>query len=80
MPGVTVAVSERCVGCGACTEDLCFIGAIRLEEGQAVIDDTCKDCCRCVDVCCQGAITLSIESQRFVDDAIAHIATLVELD
>jgi hypothetical protein len=32
-----------------------------------------------VDVCPQGAINLSVENQQFVDDAIAHISTLVEL-
>jgi ferredoxin len=80
MPGVTVTVNDQCVGCGVCTEDVCFMDAIRLEEGQAVIDDTCKGCGRCVDICPQGAIDLSVENEHFVDDAIAHISTLVELD
>jgi heterodisulfide reductase subunit A-like polyferredoxin len=79
MPGVAVSVSDKCVGCGTCIEDVCFMDAIHLEEGQAVIDDTCKGCGRCVDICPQGAIKLSIGGQRFLEDAIAHIDSLVEL-
>jgi ferredoxin len=80
MPGVAVAVNDLCVGCGACTEGVCFADAIRLENGQAVIGDACRGCGRCVDLCPQGAIDLSIVDRRFVDHAIAHITTLVDLD
>jgi ferredoxin len=80
MPGVTLTVSDRCVGCGTCTEGICFVDAIRLEDGRAVIDEACRGCGRCVDVCPQGAIELSIEDGRFVDQAIAHIATLVDVE
>jgi ferredoxin len=80
LPGVTVTVSDRCVGCGTCTEGVCFVGAIRLENGQAVIDGSCRGCGRCVDVCPQGAIDLVIEDGRFVDRTIAHIATLVDVE
>lgn len=80
MPGVTVTVNEHCTGCGSCTEGVCFVDAIRLEEGRAVIDSACKGCGRCVDACPQGAIDLSIQSEQSVRDTIAHIDTLVELD
>jgi ferredoxin len=80
MPGVTVRVNGQCVGCGICTEGVCFADAIRLENGRAVIDLACRGCGRCVDVCPQGAIDLSIEDGRCVDHAIAHIADLVDLD
>ena len=80
MPGVTVTVNDGCVGCGICTEGICFVDAIRLESNRAVISEACRGCGRCVDVCPQGAIDLSIEDSRFVDQAIAHIGTLVDLD
>jgi ferredoxin len=80
MPGVKVSVNGRCVGCGACTKGVCFVDGIQLEDGRAVIGDACKACGRCIDVCPQGAIDLSIEDGRFVDDAVAHIAALVDLD
>ncbi len=80
MPGVTVRVDDRCVGCGICTEGVCFADAIQLEDGRAVIDDACRGCGRCVEVCPQGAIELSIDDGRFIDQAIAHIDTLVDLE
>jgi hypothetical protein len=38
MPGVTVEVTARCVGCGTCTEGVCFVDAIGLEDGRAAIE------------------------------------------
>ena len=79
MPGVTVKVNDRCVGCGACAEDVCFVAAIQMEGGRAVISDACRGCGRCVEVCPQEAIELSVDDVRFIDQAIAHIDTLVDL-
>jgi len=80
MPGVRVRVNDQCVGCGACTEGVCFVDAIRLEDGRAVIGDGCRGCGRCVDVCPQGAIELTIEGGQVVDQVIAHVEALVDLD
>jgi hypothetical protein len=80
MPGVEVSVTDRCVGCGACVDGVCFADAIRLADDRAVIGDACRGCGRCVDVCPEGAIELSIKDGHVVDQAIAHIATLVDLD
>jgi len=79
MPGVTVTVSDRCVGCGTCTRDVCFVGAIRLIGDRAVIGDDCRGCGRCVEVCPEGAIELSISRTGFVEEAIARITSLVDL-
>lgn len=80
MPGVTVSANGRCVGCGTCTEGICFADAIQLENGRAVISDACRGCGRCVELCPQGAIELSIEDRRLVDNAIVHLDSLVDLD
>jgi ferredoxin len=32
MPGVIVAASDRCVDCGTCTEDVCFVDDDRFVE------------------------------------------------
>ena len=79
MPGVTVTVSDRCVGCGTCTRDVCFVGAIRLIGDRAVIGDDCRGCGRCVEACPEGAIELSISRTGFVEEAIARIIPLVDL-
>ncbi|OQY25694.1 MAG: 4Fe-4S ferredoxin [Anaerolineaceae bacterium 4572_32.1] len=79
MPGVTVTVTERCVGCGTCTQGICFVDAIHLLSGQAVISDACRGCGRCVDVCPQKAIELVITDARFVEASINQLEPLVDL-
>jgi ferredoxin len=79
MPGVTVAVSDRCVGCGTCTEGVCFADAIYVVDNRAVISDACRGCGRCVEVCPQGAIEISIEYSQFVGESIARISPLVDV-
>ena len=70
---------DKCVGCGACTQDVCFVDAIRLVDGHAVIDDACRGCGRCVDVCPEEAIEMSIEYGDFVERSIDRIAPLVDV-
>ena len=79
MPGVTVAVGDRCVGCGTCTQGVCFVDAIQVVDQRAVISDDCRGCGRCVSVCPQAAIDLSVEYGRFVEESIARIAPLVNV-
>jgi ferredoxin len=79
MPGVTVAVSDRCVGCGTCTGGVCFADAIHLVDSRAVISDACRGCGRCVEVCPHGAIEISIEYSQFVEESIARISPLVDV-
>lgn len=79
MDGVRVEVTGQCVGCGLCTEDICFVDAIRLENDRAVISDACRGCGRCVEVCPQNAITISLEDQAFVEHTVSHLSQLVDL-
>jgi ferredoxin len=79
MPGVSVTVSDRCIGCGTCTQDVCFVDAIHLVDDHAVISEACRGCGRCVDVCPQAAIDLSIEYSRCVEKSIARISPLVDV-
>ena len=48
---------EQCVGCGLCVR-ACAAGALRLEGGKAVLDESaCALCSLCIDACPTGAIT-----------------------
>ena len=48
---------EKCVGCGACTEN-CPAGAISEADGKCVIDAaTCVDCGACAGGCPTEAIS-----------------------
>lgn len=42
--------AEKCIGCGIC-EANCAFGAITVEDGIAVVGDTCTLCGSCVDTC-----------------------------
>jgi ferredoxin len=79
MPGVTLAVSSRCVGCGTCTQGICFVNAISLNGDRADIGEACRGCGRCVEVCPQGAIELSVEHGQFVQASVKRISPLVNL-
>ncbi|MBW1710912.1 MAG: 4Fe-4S dicluster domain-containing protein [Deltaproteobacteria bacterium] len=79
MPGVSVAVTDKCVGCGACTDGICFVNAIRLEDSRAVKTDACRGCGRCVDVCPNGAIELKIENLNYIENSIKRISRVVDV-
>lgn len=79
MPGVTVSVTDRCTGCSTCTETVCFVDAIHLVDGHAVIGDACRGCGRCVMICPQDAIEITIDNARFVENSIDRITTLVDV-
>jgi ferredoxin len=50
-----------------------------LLNGRAVVDDACRGCGRCVEVCPQGAIELSIAPGHPIEEAVRRIAPLVDL-
>jgi NAD-dependent dihydropyrimidine dehydrogenase PreA subunit len=79
MPGVKVTVTDRCVGCGTCTQGICFVDAIRVVNNRAVKSDECRGCGRCVDVCPQKAIELSIDNDKFMQEAVERISSSVDV-
>ncbi len=80
MPGVKVRVNiDKCIGCGTCTRGICFVEAIHLSNNRAVISEECRGCGRCVDVCLQKAINLTIDDAQFVKKSIERIEKLVDV-
>lgn len=79
MHGVTVRVTDRCVGCGTCVSGTCFVNAIALVDGRAVISDACRACGRCVEVCPAGAIEISIEDPSFIEKTLEKIGSIVDV-
>jgi len=79
MPGVTVKVTDRCEGCGRCTQNICFTEAINLMDSRAVINDRCRGCGRCISVCPNDAIEIAIEVPQEVEKAIQRLTSLVDV-
>jgi hypothetical protein len=73
MPSVVVEVTEDCVGCCLCAEDVCFVDAIRMQDDLAVIGDACRGCGRCVEMCPAEAIELSFDEDSFVHESIGRL-------
>lgn len=78
MPGVEITVTEKCKGCGKCKND-CFVQAIEIQDGHAIISDDCKGCGRCVDLCPQNAIEISIADKLFLKKTIERIESSVDV-
>ena len=79
MPGISLHVTEDCVGCKTCTQDVCFVDAICIEGGRARIGPECRGCGRCVTVCPSQAIELRIDDATFIDTTIRRISNAVDL-
>jgi MinD superfamily P-loop ATPase len=79
MPYVNVQVTEDCIGCGACLDDVCFIDAISLVDGKAVISEDCRGCGHCAEVCPEDAIHVIIEREDYIDNAIQRLSQAVDV-
>lgn len=79
LPGVHVQVGVNCLGCGDCIDGVCFVDAIHLIDGRAVISSQCRGCGRCVEICPNEAIELTISQGDYADTTIHRISQLVDL-
>lgn len=78
VKGLSIEVTEECVGCGTCVKS-CFMEAIQVRAGQAVIDDYCRVCGRCAGACPHNAIKLKLDNRNAVDDVVNRILAKVDL-
>ncbi|MFO8018909.1 MAG: 4Fe-4S binding protein [Promethearchaeia archaeon] len=78
MSGVRVRVTNKCVGCGTCSE-VCFVNAIKIKKNKAIITEGCRGCGRCVEICPQRAIQLSISNTDYFNSTVNEIDELVNL-
>jgi Pyruvate/2-oxoacid:ferredoxin oxidoreductase delta subunit len=79
MPGVQVTVNDLCIGCEDCTQGICFVDSIYIDNGRAVIGEECRGCGRCVDICPIEAIEIRIDDPSFVNDTIEKLSPLVNI-
>lgn len=79
MPGVIVAVTDKCNGCGVCLKTKCFADAIRLENGRAYISGECRACGRCASVCPQKAIEVTLDREHSIPVTISRLSRVVDI-
>ena len=82
MPGVEVRVTDNCTGCGRCSDEgWCFVNAISVRDGRAVVDERlCKGCGRCAENCPSGGMELKINDPAFFEKSVARIEPLVNVE
>jgi len=78
MPGVSVKVTDGCSGCGICADNVCFVNAISMDSGMAVISADCRGCGRCALACPLDAIVVEYDAGA-VERVANNISTLVDV-
>jgi ferredoxin len=81
IEGLEVKIDPvKCVGCGTCLE-VCVFKGREIVKGKATIEpEFCLGCGRCVDICPNGAITIEIENPSHIDELIAKIESIVDVE
>ena len=80
MEGITVKVDEKlCVGCRECI-DICVFDGMEMKDGIATVNqDTCLGCGRCERVCQSGAITITLDDPKRIEELIRRIEASVDV-
>lgn len=78
LPGVAVRVTDSCSGCGICAEGVCFVGAVSMVDGKAVLSEACRGCGRCALACPLDAIAVEYNAD-VVEVAAGNFRTLVDI-
>jgi ferredoxin len=79
MPGVRVFVTEDCMGCKTCINEICFVDAITIVNNRAKISKECRACGRCINICPQHAIKLEIKDKEFIKKSIQKIDRIIDV-
>ena len=79
MPGIRVHVTDACVGCGTCTEDICFVDAIQRNAEKVIISGACRACGRCISICPNQAIELWVEDEAYLAKTLERLYAAVDL-
>jgi len=76
IEGLTIEVTDKCVGCGTCVET-CGFNAITIENGRAVHSIQCRGCGRCATFCPQQAVTITINNPNYIEDVENRIRSYI---
>ncbi len=79
LESVEIEVTGDCTGCGKCVEH-CYVEAITVEDGRAVIGEYCRACGRCATVCPANAVSVRLTDPDFLDRTLERIRSYVKYD
>jgi NAD-dependent dihydropyrimidine dehydrogenase PreA subunit len=81
IPGMKIKVTDRCEGCGVCSEEgRCVFFAIHQNNGRAEIDySKCRGCSRCISACPHNAIEVVIEDPDYIQHTIERLERAVDV-
>jgi ferredoxin len=81
IPGIRIDVLDNCSGCGICADKVCFVNAISMKNNLTVIDqELCRGCARCIEVCPENAIKLTIEDEEYINETIKRISEVISVE
>lgn len=83
VDGFHLEVNSICDGCRSRTEscaDRCYVRAIEMRGGRAVITEKCRGCGRCAAYCPVGAVKVSIDDPGFLEESYSRIRAHVKHD
>lgn len=78
LPGLEIKVNDKCIGCGKCV-DICFINAVKIKNGNAVISEDCRGCGRCAEVCPEDAIEMILTDEDFFEKSIENLDSALDI-
>ena len=80
MEGIKVNVNRAvCFGCRKCLE-VCIFDGMKIVDRKAIIDqDKCLGCGRCERKCPNGAITITIDDSKCIDELITRFEAFVDV-
>jgi ferredoxin len=81
LQAVRVSITDKCRGCGTCASN-CFVAAINLRDGRAVIDQAaCKACGRCSSLCPQEAIEVDFDREgQLMRELFSRVESAIAID
>lgn len=81
MEGVEIIFNKKlCNGCGLCSQDVCFVDAITVTEGNIKRDEEkCRICGRCAEMCPRGAVKIEMHDDA-LKRSLERVKTLVDVE
>lgn len=78
VEGMSIDITDVCTGCGECAK-ICYLNAIKIINGRAVLSDTCRLCGRCAAICPEKAIKIRLDNPNAANDVVNRILSVVKI-